>query len=77
MSYKNSDYHFFSMGNKLSQKIVRDGQKFLYYSTTFIDTEKNIHKRQVYSIFDLMGDMGGVLDALITIFGLFIFPAKK
>ena len=56
---------------------MQNGQKFLYYSTSFIDSEMSIHKRQVYTIFDLLGDMGGVLDAIITVFGILVFPAQK
>ena len=51
--------------------------KNLYTSYTFIDTEKNIHKRQVYNCFDLMGDMGGVLEVMIFALGIFIIPAKE
>ena len=46
----------------------------LYSAITFVDTEMAVHKRQVYNSLDLIGDMGGVLEAAIFMFGLLLYP---
>ena len=49
----------------------------LYSSLTFIDDEKKIHVREVYHILDFIGDIGGVMEAIIFVVGVFFFPASE
>lgn len=35
------------------------------------------YERQIYSFLDLIGDMGGILDILISVIGIFIFPSTE
>ena len=42
-----------------------------------IDDVGIIHSRQTYGIFDLFGDIGGVLGVLIFIFGVIMHPISK
>ena len=48
----------------------------LYVSYTYIENKKNMHSREVYNYYDLLGEMGGVLEAMVFMLGIFIFPAK-
>ena len=73
------------MDNKLHQESPRaklnperpNQGAHLYSSLTFIDSEKRIHKREVYNFLDFIGDIGGVLEAIIFVFGIFLFPASE
>jgi hypothetical protein len=31
------------------------------------------HSREIYNIFDLIGDLGGVLEIIVAFFGFFLF----
>jgi hypothetical protein len=33
-----------------------------------------MHSREIYSLFDLLGDLGGVTDILVFVVGALIFP---
>jgi hypothetical protein len=39
--------------------------------------EEVIHERTVYNFLDLLGDMGGLVDLMISFFGLALFPISK
>ena len=39
-----------------------------------LDPYQTVHKRQVYDILDLVGDLGGVFELLISIFSIFLRP---
>ena len=51
--------------------------KHLYSALTFIDSEKTIHSRQVYNVLDFIGDLGGVLELMISIVGILVMPATE
>lgn len=36
-----------------------------------------IHERYIYSMFDLLGDLGGVIDVLMWFFGFFFYPIAQ
>ena len=42
-----------------------------------IDESKISHSREVYNLMDLIGDLGGVLEVIIFLFGFFLFPASE
>jgi hypothetical protein len=35
------------------------------------------HSREIYNILDLVGDLGGVLEVLLTLFGIFMFRISE
>lgn len=35
------------------------------------------HEREVYNVMDLLGDLGGVVEVLMIIFGFFLFPISE
>ena len=38
---------------------------------------KTSHQREVYNLFDLIGDLGGVLEVILAVLGLFILPVSE
>lgn len=38
---------------------------------------KSVHSRQVFNILDLLGDLGGILEIVLSIVGLFIVPISS
>ena len=35
------------------------------------------HSREIYNIMDLIGDLGGVMEIITTLCGIFIFPISE
>ena len=35
------------------------------------------HSRRVYGIFDLLGELGGVMEVMVIIFGLILYPISE
>ena len=35
------------------------------------------HSRRKYGLFDLLGDLGGVLEVIMIIFGMFLYPISE
>lgn len=45
------------------------------YSHYFsLSNEQLIHERTVYNFLDLLGDIGGLMEIFVLIFGVFLFP---
>jgi hypothetical protein len=42
-----------------------------------LEESEVLHSREVYHIMDLIGDLGGVFEVIITIFGIFVFPMSQ
>ena len=35
------------------------------------------HQRRIYGYLDLLGDLGGVTEVIMIVFGIFLFPISK
>ena len=42
-----------------------------------MDEAKESHSREVYNILALLGDLGGIFEIVMIIFGVFIFPISE
>ena len=40
-------------------------------------TYSDVHKRSVYNILDLFGDLGGLIESTSLVFGFIFFPISK
>jgi hypothetical protein len=49
----------------------------LFKFTLSLSTASIENSREIYSLLDLLGDLGGVTDVLIFIIGIFIFPISQ
>ena len=36
--------------------------------------EKYVHERQIYGFIDLLGDLGGVMEVIMIVFGIILYP---
>jgi hypothetical protein len=43
----------------------------------YIQSEAISHRREVYNSLDLIGDLGGVVEVFLVIFGVFLYPISK
>jgi len=35
------------------------------------------HNRKIYGVIDLLGDLGGVTEVIMIVFGVFLFPVSE
>ena len=42
-----------------------------------MDAKKVFHKRMIYNLFDLLGDLGGLFEMTLMIFGFFLLPISE
>lgn len=47
-------------------------QSILYH-----DKVEEIYERRIYNFFDLLGDLGGVSEIIILVFGIFLLPISR
>lgn len=49
----------------------------LYTGEVVLANSGLVHRRRVYSIFDLMGDLGGVIEILLIVFNIMFLPMAE
>ena len=49
----------------------------LYSITLFLDKNRMEHTREAYDVTDLIGDLGGVLEVMISFIGIFLFSISR
>ena len=52
-------------------------EKVLFSTTLYIDTQAINHKRDIYNLLDLLGDLGGVTEVIMICLGIFINPVSE
>ena len=45
--------------------------------STYILEEATYYERDVYNLVDLIGEMGGVIEVIVIVFGVIIYPTSK
>lgn len=71
---------FYDIGKILDKpfKRVNEGDKDLLAVTTLTLSPDIIHnEREIYSLFDLLGDLGGVTEVIMIVFGFFLNPISE
>lgn len=43
----------------------------------FMDQTTIMHGRRIYSLFDLLGDLGGVTEVIMLCFGFMLYPISE
>ena len=70
---------FFELGRTISQRRQRSLREpnLLMQVILTLDDIGVVHTRQGYGIFDLCGDLGGVLGVIVVVFGVLMHPLSK
>ena len=69
------EYQFFKVSSMNTQKLFETSHKnhnLVFNSVILLDQTGKIHTRKKYAFFDLLGDLGGVLEVILLAFG-FVF----
>ena len=55
---------------------TRGDMGMLYSSINLLHHEQSQHRRNIYNIFDVLGDVGGVLEVITFVFGIILLPVS-
>ena len=72
---------FFDVNKQIYKPVAaingnKDYEKLLYRSQYFKAAEKVSYQREAYGLLDLLGDLGGVTEIIMIIFGLALYPVS-
>ena len=70
---------FFDISKTVNQKMIittRGDMGMLYSSINLLHHEQSQHRRNIYNIFDVLGDVGGVLEVITFVFGIILLPVS-
>ena len=73
-------HHFYNFQSTMRQKAFDTSfqNKDIIYKTSMMLSEIAVsHSRQIYDIIDLLGDLGGVMEVLLFVFGFIFFPFSE
>ena len=70
---------FYTFGQYISNEnaIRYSRPNEIFCITVSLDEQMDMHFRDIYNVFDLLGDLGGVTEVLILMFYLFITPLSE
>ena len=73
---------FYDIGKMIDRPIIKSSNKagtedLIYKSTMILHNESLKITRQIYNIFDLLGDLGGVTEVIMIVFGFFLFSISE
>lgn len=70
---------YYDLSRQLFQKqhIDSDYSDILFASINYLDQQNAIHIRKIFNFIDLLGVMGGVMELIIFMFGVLLFPISK
>ena len=67
---KDSEHSFYTILDGVLQPVIGDEIFYLQYS---LSNEAKFHERTIYNMLDLLGDIGGLQDALCQITAFLLF----
>lgn len=70
---------FFQVSQTINRPELREKTDFKEYfsSVMMLEAEDIGHTRQIYSLFDILGDLGGVTEVIMLLFGFFLYPISE
>ena len=45
--------------------------------STYLQEEAAFHEREIFNLMDLIGEIGGVIEVVVLVFGVLIYPISK
>ena len=77
LGYPTFEGEFWDIGRKNQAESKRNEGESVFEMHIGIDSQLNEFEREVYNLIDLLGDLGGVLEILVMICGVFLFPVSE
>ena len=70
--------NFFKIGKIIPRNYVAPEDSLEIYNTYMYLSSTNIkYQRKTYDLLDLLGDLGGVTEVVMLLFGFFLFPLTE
>ena len=73
-----TEFYFYQIGSSLSKMLSKESDPMNLYQTKFwLQPLSQKHQRKVYGFLDLIGDLGGVTEVILLVFGFFLLPFSE
>ena len=70
--------HFYQFGEIINRPMHPNKVKGELLSVNlYLKSESIFHVREVFTLFDLVGDLGGVIEVLIITLGILLYPISE
>ena len=70
--------NFFKIGKIIPRNArLPDHSKKIYSTNIYLSSTNKIYNRKIYDILDLIGDIGGVTEVVMMVFGVFMYPITE
>ena len=74
-SYEGTFYQFGEFINRPVHPSKNQGE--LLSVNLYLKSESIMHVREVFNLFDLVGDLGGVIEVMIIVMGVLLYPISE
>jgi hypothetical protein len=81
VNFEHMENYIFQDYGKVREKVQpisytynRFEKNSVYQTTLYRDNEQIVHERKIYGFLDLLGDLGGVKEVVLTVFAFFLSP---
>lgn len=72
------DSNFFTYFKSIQKQILPDANpNQLYINQFYMDERGVMHKREVYTLIDSLGDIGGIIEIFFILFGMIFLPISR
>ena len=70
--------YFWEVSQNLNKNELREANpNYFFHTQVVLEPEQRVHGRGVYSIIDLLGDLGGQIEIYLFVFGVIMFPLSE
>ena len=69
---------FYRINNIIHRPIVSEVDPNVFYTTQlYLDQETQIYEKRVYNIFELLDELGGMIEIMYVVGFIFLYPYNK
>ena len=79
LGWPNHQSEFFQVSSVIDRPELRKMHDYNNYfcSVMMLEAESIRHIRYIYGLLDILGDLGGVTEVIMLLFGFFLFPISE
>ena len=78
LGFTSFEGHFYQFGQILQQAYVAEVDPGCVYTTVYrLQGSGQVHQRSIYGFLGMIGDLGGVTEVVMILFGFMLYPISE